>query len=54
MKPDALVICTACLDGTTVAQRWIPYIEMLKKLGVMPPKTADELNKMISQNINKI
>ena len=54
MKPDAPVICTACLDGTTVEQRWIPYIEMLKKLGVMFPKTLAELKSMISQNISKI
>ncbi len=54
MQPDSVVICTIYLDSSKNLKESEKYIKMLKKLGVLFPKTFAELKSMISQNINKI
>ena len=53
MKPDSTVICTIYLDHNKITKDQEKYINMIKDLGVLFPKTMDELNSMISKNINK-
>ncbi len=53
MQPESTVICTYFIPGNKHSLNFINYTKMLKELGVLFPKTIEELREMISQNINK-